>query len=163
MADKSLERQGQRLPWDTLWFVLAAGSVALLFVGIGWWITRKSESLYDSLPDPQLAGFPALGGSKLPLSNNRRTQAAHFQVGARARQIIGHSTLTQRRIRIATDQPVRIGTSPDIAQRPELGTPVAAGNQPLDWGVVGADEQLYAVVAPGGSVANLTVLMQALS
>lgn len=159
----SAENEQRRLPWDTLWFVLAAGGVAMLFVGIGWWFTRRagSDSLYASLPDPQLAGFPALGGTKPALSNNRRTQAAHFQVGTSARQIIGHSTLAQRRIRIATDQPVRIGTSPDIAQRPELGTPVAAGNQPLDWGVVGADEQLYAVVAPGGSVANLTVLMQA--
>lgn len=83
---------------------------------------------------------------------------ASFQVDTAAVEIVSPSTRVQRSILIATDQPIRVARTPDIASRPELGVPVAAGNQVFDWGIVGKDEKLFAVIAPGGSPASVAVV-----
>lgn len=124
------------------------GGLFLLLGGwIGWMLANRRTG---AAPYQERALMPARTTSLV----------VSFTVSASAVEIVGPSTRAFRRISIVTDQPVRIGRTSDLQSRPDLGVPVAAGNTAFEWGQVGPDERLFAVMAPNGSTANVSVLTQ---
>jgi len=171
-------REDRTLPWDALTFVLAAGGVALFFVGIGWWLAnRRQAALAGGLGGLDGATFsvpsfpPALPVQLAPLRSHdygqsrrpdveKRAYIERRQVGASAVEILSSSRAGARRVRIACDQPIRIANGRNVEGDPGLGMPIAATEQPFDLGVLPGDQKLFAVCAPGGSPANVTILTQ---
>jgi hypothetical protein len=188
MADRD-----ENLPWSALTFVLAAGGVALLFVGVGWWLSRRSfgnapgsplaaplaSGSFGALPaglwTPDAVGegprglltpTPRQGPPARRHDTNRRPDIEQtpriesFSVGTSAVEVVSRSAAGSRRVKIATDQPIRLGNGSGVAAAPERGLPISAGDQPFDLGVLPPGARFFAVVPPGGSAANVTVISQ---
>jgi hypothetical protein len=83
-----------------------------------------------------------------------------FSVGAGAVEVVSRSAAGPRRVQIATDQPIRLSNGSGVEGAPERGLPISAGDQPYNLGVLPPGARFFAVVAPGGSVANVTVISQ---
>jgi hypothetical protein len=142
-----------------LWLAAFLGaSAAALLVYLGWRLAR--------FPPREMLPLPGRIPSMLPASpldavnSAAQTQVASVQVTAKPVLIVEPLNGAARVIRIATDQPIRVAATGIIGSRPELGVPVVAGQQAFEWGIVGPNERLYAVVAPGGATANVSVLTQ---
>jgi hypothetical protein len=83
-----------------------------------------------------------------------------FTIGATAVEIVSRSAAGDRRVRIATDQPIRIGNGSGLTVDPSRGMPIMPGEQPFDLGVIPAGSRLFAVVPLGGVVANVSLSSQ---
>lgn len=158
----------QKQNWEALLFVLAAGGVALAFVGVGWYLANKRREEES----PRLAGLDALERwmmhaapepSALPPPPQRPVPAivpktSHPLEGSLGRIVVTNSPtqlvssggggVYAKDVTITTDQPIRVdyyGGSVSATS----GIYVAAG-QPVTI-TVGPNQQLWAIRASGAN------------
>jgi len=166
---------------------LIVGGLVLLAVGFGWWLGRRTAggslaglSLgpvvappaflpYTSAPAPRAApaalAAPARRAPMVRDTSGRPpveyTPAVEaFTVSSEAIEVVSRSAAGSRRVRIATDQPIRLANGKGIATDPSRGLPIMPGEQPYDLGVLPPNARFFAVVPLGGVAANVTVFSQ---
>lgn len=145
---------------------MALGAMPPFVLGPGF--TAPAAELTFVANAPRAARVAAAPSRKAPMSHDttrrpdvdRGFYVESIAVASTAVEILPRSAAGARRVRIATDQPIRIGNGSGIAADPSRGMPIMPGEQPFDLGVIPAASRLFAVVPLGGVAANVSLSTQ---